>query len=379
MIKEILTQPHRAKLVSNFFSKELFSSLSLKNPLVIITDHHIQQLHLPPIISHLKLLGYKVLVLAFTPGEQSKTFEVFLSLQQQLIDLGISSGTPILGWGGGVVLDIAGFVAATCCRGVPLYLVPTTLTAMIDASIGGKNGINLQGVKNRLGTVYLPKDVWICPEFLSTLPQHEWSYGIAEAIKHGVIADPYIWEFLHTHHQEVFSSPKPLKELILRNCQVKAAIVKEDLHDRCRRKILNFGHSIAHAIEALSEGHVPHGKAVSVGMMIETQLSLACGVLWSPQVLKDLRTLLKLFHLPTTLEELRTSIPQSLHEHVYHPGNLMRILHYDKKNPSPKEFNMVMIERLGKAASFQGTYCASPRREVLLKVLENECSLMRYN
>nr|WP_231911711.1 3-dehydroquinate synthase [Chlamydia serpentis] len=376
MSETIITTPHTIKLVSNFFQKKLFSSIPTTYPLVIITDELTQQYVLSRILDHIKALGYQVVVLTFPSGEPNKTWETFISLQYQLVDQNITPKSSIIGIGGGIVLDMTGFLAATYCRGLPLYLIPTTITAMIDASIGGKNGINLLGIKNRLGTFYLPKEVWMCPEFLSTLPREQWHYGIAEAIKHAFIADAYLWEFLNSHSKMLFSSPQILYEFIKRNCQIKAAIVADDPYDLHIRKILNFGHSIAHAIETLSKGTINHGQAVSVGMMIETKVSLAEGVMQNPQLIDQLEKLLKRFELPSTLKELKHIVPEHLHDSLYNPENIIYTLGYDKKNFSKHELKMIMIEHLGRAAPFNGTYCSSPNMEILYDILWSECHAM---
>ncbi|ANH78828.1 3-dehydroquinate synthase [Candidatus Chlamydia sanziniae] len=376
MIETITTTPHNIKLVDNFFQKKLFSSLSTAYPIVIITDLSLERHILPPILNYMEELGYEVIMLTFPPGEQNKTWEIFISLQHQLVDLGVSLGSSILGIGGGTVLDMAGFLASTYCRGMQLYLIPTTITAMIDAGIGGKNGINLRGIKNRLGTFYLPKDVWMCPEFLSTLPRQEWNYGIAEAIKHGCIADAYLWEFLDNHSSMLFSSSQILNEFIKRNCQVKATIVAEDLNNLNLRTILNFGHSIAHAIETLSKGSINHGQAVSVGMMVEAKISLASQVMQNPQLLEQLQKLLKRFQLPSSFEDLKNTIPEHLHKNFYNPELIIHTLGYDKKNLSKHTIRMVMVEHLGRAASFNGAYCAPPDMDILYEILENESYAM---
>ncbi|QXE26917.1 3-dehydroquinate synthase [Chlamydia buteonis] len=373
MIKNFISNPHNIKLIGDFFNKKLFSSISTDYPIVIITDFQVAKEILPPILDFINSLDYKVIPLSFPPGEKNKTWEIFISLQNQLVDQDIPLGSTIIGIGGGVVLDMAGFLASTYCRGIPLFLVPTTMTAMIDACIGGKNGINLRGLKNRLGTFYPPKDVWICPEFLSTLPKKEWFYGISEAIKHGCIADAYIWEFLHNYSEMLFSSREILSEFIKRNCLIKAAIVSKDPYDKHLRKILNFGHTIAHAIETLSQGYLPHGLAVSVGMMIETKISLESGIMKNLSLPEQLHHLFKRFHLPTTLEELRDLIPQHLHNEFYNPENIIHALGYDKKNLSKKAIRMVMIEHLGRAASCNGVYCTVPKMDILYEILKSEC------
>ncbi|CAH64140.1 3-dehydroquinate synthase [Chlamydia abortus] len=379
MIENLISHPHHIKLVGDFFNKKLFSSISTDHPLVILTDVQVAKEILPPIVDFIHSLDYTVVPLSFPSGEKNKTWETFISLQNQLIDHDIPLGSTMIGIGGGVVLDMVGFLASTYCRGIPLFLVPTTMTAMIDACIGGKNGINLRGLKNRLGTFYLPQDVWICPEFLSTLPKKEWLYGISEAIKHGCIADASIWEFLHNYGDMLFSSREILSEFIKRNCLVKAAIVAKDPHDQHLRKILNFGHTIAHAIETLSQGCLPHGLAVSVGMMIETKISLESGIMKNPALLEQLHHLSKRFHLPTTLEELRDLIPQHLHHEFYDPENIIHALGYDKKNLSKKAIRMVMMEDAGKATSCNGIYCTVPKMAILYEILKSECYAMCNN
>lgn len=379
MIHHFITEPHHVKLVGNILNTQLFSTFSKEYPLVILTDPYVHSYLLPPILETLYSLDYRVIVLSLPSGEQSKTWEFFISLQNCLIDNKITIGSSILAIGGGVVLDMAGFIASTYCRGIPLFLIPTTLTAMIDAAIGGKNGINLRGFKNRLGTIYYPKDVWIYPEFLRSLPKQEWSNGIAEAIKHGCIANPYLWKFLHNHHETLFTSSEILKELIKRNCAIKAAIVARDPNDRGLRRILNFGHTFAHAIETLSQGYVPHGQAVSVGMMLEMKIALHSGITQDATLIDRLHSLLSAFHLPTTLQELQELIPEHLHQEFYHVEKIIQTLGYDKKNLSEKNMRIVMIEQLGKAAPFNGAYCTTPNMEILHSILREACHALCYS
>ncbi|EPP34577.1 3-dehydroquinate synthase [Chlamydia ibidis] len=379
MIENIVNNPHIVKLVHNFFHKKLFSSIPTSSPLVIITDDCVKDKVIPPITDFLKSIGYEVNILSFPPGEQNKTWETFISLQNQLVEMNISPGATMIGIGGGIVLDMAGFLASTYCRGMRLFLVPTTITAMIDSSIGGKNGINFRGLKNRLGTIYLPKSVWICPEFLSTLPRHEWHNGIAEAIKHGCIADAYLWEFLENYSETLFSSPPVLNEFIKRNCLIKSAIVAQDLKNRGIRKILNFGHSIGHAIETLSFGYVSHGLSVSVGMVIEMKISLRSGIMKNPQLIDKLSCLLSKFHLPTHLKDLSSLIPEEFQKNVFCPQNIIHTLSYDKKNLIKYCPKIVMLEHLGKVASFNGTYCIAPKIDLLYQILSEECHVMCNN
>ncbi|ANG65805.1 3-dehydroquinate synthase [Chlamydia gallinacea 08-1274/3] len=378
MIHPFLTQPHPMQLVTNLFNNKLFSSISRAYPIVIVSDYQVRDQVLPPIIEFMESLGYRVVVLTFPPGERNKTWETFLSLHNHLIDNNIPSSSPIFGIGGGVSLDIAGFLASTYCRGLPLFFIPTTLLAMIDASIGGKNGVNFRGLKNRLGTFYLPQEVWIHPQCLATLPQQEWTNGIAEAIKHSCIANTSLWEFMDTYRTDLCTSPEILEEFIKRNCQVKAEIVAKDPKDKNLRKILNFGHTFAHAIETLSQGYIPHGHAVSVGMVIEMKIAVAMGKVKQTNLLELVSHKLTSFHLPTSLAELRKFLPQHLRKE-FHKNNLMHFLQYDKKNPSTKAIRIVILEQLGRASTCDGAYCASPCKDILNQIIQEEFHVMCHN
>lgn len=378
MIDKFLDHPHTVKLVSNFLDKRLFSSIPQDHPIVIVSDSYVKTRLLPSAIEFMESLGYSVIVLSFPPGEQNKTWEVFLSLHNQLINNHVSSSSPILGIGGGIVLDIAGFLASTYCRGTPLFFIPTTLLAMIDASIGGKNGINFLGFKNRLGTFYPPQEVWICPKFLETLPRKEWMHGIAEAIKHGCIADASLWDFISGHREHLFTSPNILEEFIKRNCQAKAGIVVQDPKDKHLRKTLNFGHTLAHAIETLSQGYIPHGYAVSVGMILEAKIAWEMGKVRQGDLLELLSHMLRSFHLPTSLFDLRDLLPHRLYQE-FQKDKIIRVLGYDKKNLSTRAIRIVIIERLGRASACHGAYCATPSMDILNKIIQEEAHAMCYS
>ncbi|EPP36051.1 3-dehydroquinate synthase [Chlamydia avium] len=378
MIDSFITKPYPMKLVSSLLNTKLFSSIPHAYPIVVISDSRVGKYVLPPIIEFIESLGYKVITLIFPQGEQNKTWNNFISLQNQLIDNHISSSSPIFGIGGGVVLDIAGFLSSTYCRGMPLFFIPTTLLAMIDASIGGKNGVNFRGLKNRLGTFYPPQEVWICPALLATLPKQEWICGISEAIKHGFIASASLWNFISDHRENLFKSPKILEEFIKRNCQVKADIVTKDPKDQNLRKILNFGHTLAHAIETLSQGYIPHGFAVSVGMIIEMKIALAMGKVNQGDLLQQLSHILTCFHLPTSVKDLRNLIPQHLQKE-FHTENIIRILGYDKKNLSTKAIRIITIEHLGHAETHHDSYYITPSMDILYKIIQEEFHVMCYN
>lgn len=203
-------------------------------------------------------------------GESSKSLQMLEQLAGQLAQRGYGRDTTIVGLGGGMILDLAGFLAATYCRGVLLILVPTTLLAMVDASIGGKTGVNLKEGKNLLGSTIFPEKVILHLPFLNTLPDHEWENGIVEILKVGLIADADLFY----HFSEL-----PLGTVIDRAVEVKRRLVAQDPYEKGKRAVLNLGHTVGHALEVLSNFTFSHGKAVAAGIVLEARLSYAMGVL----------------------------------------------------------------------------------------------------
>jgi 3-dehydroquinate synthase len=220
--------------------------------------------------------------LTIPAGEANKTRESWARLTDQLLAQGFGRDSTVIALGGGVVGDLAGFVAATFMRGVPFVQIPTTLLAMIDASIGGKTGVDTPAGKNLVGAFHPPKAVFSDPQVLATLSLNEIRSGFAEAIKHGVIADaPYLDavagrapEMLATGGRESDS----MLSLIVPSIEIKADIVSRDEREEGLRKVLNFGHTIGHAVELISGYSLLHGEAVAIGMALESELAEKIGV-----------------------------------------------------------------------------------------------------
>lgn len=213
-------------------------------------------------------------------GESHKTRQQWATLTDDLLSAGYGRDTTILALGGGVVGDLAGFVAATFMRGIPFIQVPTTLLAMIDASIGGKTGVDTPAGKNLVGAFHQPAAVLIDPDALTTLPPAHLRAGMAEAIKHGVIADAEYFEQLGANVATVVADPRgaATEALIVRSVEIKADVVRRDEREGGLRKTLNFGHTIGHAVEAASGYRLLHGEAIAIGMVLETELAERLGV-----------------------------------------------------------------------------------------------------
>lgn len=252
----------------------ILSLLDSQYKMAIITDSNLANTHAKTLQICLSNLGIKSELFHFPAGELHKTRHYKAYLEDQLSAKNFSRDTTILAIGGGVVLDMAGFVAATFCRGVPVIYFPTSLLAMADASIGGKTAVNTEYGKNIIGCFKQPRAVLICLEHLQTLPQMEWVSGMAEIIKHAAILNSSLFEQLEAMAFNDLHQSAYLEKIIYENCLIKKDIVEKDEHESGLRKILNFGHTIGHAIEAIEHYKITHGHAVALGMVIEAHMAM---------------------------------------------------------------------------------------------------------
>jgi 3-dehydroquinate synthase len=242
------------------------------------------------------LLPTPVVQLRFPPGEASKTRETWSALTDALLDAGCGRDTTIVALGGGVTGDLAGFVAATYLRGVPYIQVPTSLLAMIDSSIGGKTGLDTPHGKNLVGAFHRPAAVIADPELLRTLPAEHVRAGLAEAVKHAVIADASLFDWIASHAAELLAEPDgPLMTAcIARAVAIKARVVEADERESGLRKTLNFGHTIGHALERVTSYRLLHGDAVAIGMVVEARAAERVGIAepgTAVRIVEALRTL----------------------------------------------------------------------------------------
>ncbi|MBO4235978.1 MAG: 3-dehydroquinate synthase [Firmicutes bacterium] len=248
----------------------------------IITDSNVAPLYLDICEESIKAAGFNAASFVIPAGEKSKNGATYLDLLEKLAGVPLTRSDGIVALGGGVVGDIAGFIAATYMRGIKLYQVPTTLLAMVDSSIGGKTGIDLEAGKNLAGAFYLPNLIFRDTETLKTLPDDVFREGMAEVIKYGLILDAELFDKLdfYVASKDMLATEEGAHELtsIIDRCaQLKNDIVAADFRDTGARQLLNFGHTIGHAIEKLSDYKVSHGDAVAKGMLRITEISAKKG------------------------------------------------------------------------------------------------------
>ncbi len=285
----------------------------------VITDSHVATLYGEKLVARCRDATLQVELLEFPAGEWNKTRETWARLSDRMLAAQLGRDSAVVALGGGVVGDVAGFVAATYLRGVPYIQAPTTLLAMIDSSIGGKTGVDVPAGKNLLGAFHQPRLVVADLDLLGTLPAPQLAAGIAEAVKHGAIADADYFAFLEREHDAVTTKqPDALERLVRRCVEIKAGVVAADERETGRRAILNFGHTVAHAVEATAKFAVLHGEAVAIGMAYEARLAERLGIA-AAGTADRIRRLLERYDLPLELPESAT------------PDELLATMQLDKK------------------------------------------------
>jgi 3-dehydroquinate synthase len=250
------------------------------NKVGIVTDRHVARRYLRETLRSLKQAGFDPVPIILTPGERSKSMTTVGKILDGLAKRRFERRSLLLALGGGVVGDLAGFAAAIYQRGIPFVQVPTTLVAQVDSSVGGKTGVDHPLGKNLIGAFHQPQAVFIDPQTLRTLPRREWIAGLAEVIKYGVIADEKFFEFLEDHIQALLHQEEAaVMRVVARSCEIKAEVVAQDERESDRRRILNYGHTIGHALEALGGyRRFVHGEAVGIGLVQEADLASHLGL-----------------------------------------------------------------------------------------------------
>lgn len=279
--------------------KELFSATGfLERKLCIITDNTVSKLYQEQLKKQLQELFSEILVYSFEAGEKSKNLESISDFYSFYLENHFDRKTVIAALGGGVCGDMAGFSAATYMRGIPFVQIPTTLLAQVDSSVGGKVGVDFKNSKNMIGAFYQPEFVYINIETLKTLPKREFSAGMAEVIKYGCIVSYEFYQYIIKNKEKIKAMKEEyLQELIKKSCYYKAEIVSKDEKETGIREILNFGHTIGHAVETLKEFQLLHGECVAIGMVAAMNICVKKGFMTTDELTQFIE-LLKFFDLP---------------------------------------------------------------------------------
>lgn len=311
--------------------------------LLLVADANVWERWGAPLGERLKAMAPRVLTHLVTPGEESKSVNELAAIWEVMARGRLGRDGAIIAIGGGVIGDLAGFAAATWMRGVDFYQVPTTLLAMVDSSVGGKTGINLPAGKNLVGSFWQPKAVVADIATLDTLPRGECISALAEVIKYGIIRDAEFFAWLEESITSLLTRDEvSLRHAIRRSCEVKADVVALDERESGLREILNLGHTIGHAIEAVAGyGVLRHGEAISLGMIAEGRLAITAGTGWTSTDQKRMELILHRAGLPTTL-------PPSFQNSV---ESLVATTTTDKKNRGGA-IRCALPQAIGRCATF---------------------------
>ncbi|HKQ29992.1 MAG TPA: 3-dehydroquinate synthase [Burkholderiales bacterium] len=320
---------------SGLISRELIGRHAEGRPMAIVTNETVAALYLPALRA--ALAPSRAVEILLPDGEANKNLEVLNRIFSALLEARCDRRTTVIALGGGVVGDMAGFAAAVYQRGVPFIQIPTTLLAQVDSSVGGKTGVNHALGKNMIGAFYQPQAVIIDTDTLKTLPEREFSAGLAEVIKYGLISDVEFFHWLEVNMDKLLArDTETLVFAIERSCRNKADVVAADEREAGVRALLNFGHTFGHAIETgMGYGEWLHGEAVGAGMMLASDLSLRLGWL-SVQDLDRIRALLVRARLPI-------SAPPSMT-----PTRFLELMSVDKKVVAGK-LRLVLLKQIGEA------------------------------
>lgn len=310
------------------------AAASFSRRVLVVTDDIVAGLYARHVQNALAARGFTVVLQAVAAGETAKTMENAAALYTAAIDGGLDRRAPVLALGGGVVGDLAGFVAATLYRGVPFIQLPTTLLAQVDSSVGGKVAVNHLAGKNLIGAFYQPTAVFADTDVLASLPPREIRTGLAEVIKYGLIAAPPVFTYLAEHTADILAArPDRLAWLVEQSCRIKAAVVAQDERDEGRRAILNFGHTVGHAVERCAGyGRYTHGEAVAIGMYAAAVLSHYLG-LCRHGVVRQVNDILCRYGLPVTATGLNQD-------------DLLAALGHDKKNIAGR-LHWILLKDIG--------------------------------
>lgn len=298
----------------------------------IITDSKIKRLYGNSFLRFLKKNGIEADIFSFPDGEKSKRLETIEKLAEEMVNKNFDRKDAIIAFGGGVTGDMAGFLASIYMRGIPYIQIPTTLLSMVDSSVGGKTGVDLECGKNMLGTFNQAKAVFVDNSYLKTLSIKQIRNGMAEVVKYGVIQSEKLFNFIEQNHESIFLlEDKSINKIITESIKIKTKIVEEDEKESGKRMILNYGHSYGHAIEKMSDYKLLHGYAISIGMVLANKIAVKEGILDTDSA-KRIKKLLTTLELPTVTMKKPT----------------LKDLLSDKKK-SGNEISLILPKKIGEA------------------------------
>lgn len=326
-------------IVFSYSFEELWAELqelgAKEKKLCIITDTDVEKLYGQELFSFLEGKCRKVNIYSFLAGEQSKTLDTVKEVYKFLIQEGYDRKDMLLAFGGGVVGDLTGYVAATYLRGIDFVQIPTTLLAQTDSSIGGKTGVDFDGYKNMVGAFKMPRLVYMNLSVLKTLENRQFFSGFAEIMKHGLIKDVKFYQWLIKNMYEICERDLAvLEEMIMRSCMIKKLVVEEDPTEQGERALLNFGHTIGHAIEKAKNFELLHGECVALGMVAAAYISWKRDFL-SMDEYYEIRDMFVPFELPITVEKIS-------------PEEIVALTKSDKKMEAGS-IKFILLKKLGKA------------------------------
>ena len=317
--------------------------LRLGRRYIIISDSHLHGRYGETLLAAFRRRGLVADLISFPAGEGSKSRRVKEEIEDGIIGLGAGRDAALVALGGGVVGDLVGFVAATFNRGVPYVQIPTTLIGMVDSAIGGKTGVNHPAGKNLLGAFHQPSAVYVDVDYLKSLPPRHFVSGMAEVVKCGVIGDRRLFHYLEAHLARVMRRDPEVMSRIIESCvRLKGRVIADDPRESNRRKILNFGHTLGHALETLTGYRLHHGEAVSIGMVAEARIAARASLLAERAAERIVDLLVRL--------DLPTSLPRSIE-----PAAILEVAHRDKKARLGR-IAYALPARIGAMAHVAGDY-----------------------
>ncbi len=328
---DIIIDKNAIEFLSKFLTQKNYSKI------FIITDENVAKLHL----ARLETVLPKTETIITKAGEQTKSFSFLEKICEEILAKGIDRKSLIIAFGGGVIGDLAGFIASILLRGIDFIQIPTTLLAAVDSSVGGKTAINSKAGKNLIGSFFQPQLVLCDLNFLKTLPAREVKAGYAEVVKYGFIRDENFFEFLEKNYQRIFvHDEEVLKKIITRSCEIKAQIVGRDERESSERALLNFGHTFGHIFETETSysDEILHGEAVALGMVMAAKMSQNFGFIAE----KDFS------RIASHLQDCGFVIDPKKIRKSWNEENLTRHLFKDKKNEG-QNLTFILLKKIGEA------------------------------